>query len=77
MTLIESTAHAAKVAGKNFIPYIIVCVLLAVGIIAYDTDGFTKPPSWFSAFHNWSVDPVVPAVDVPTDYHETTKGQPQ
>lgn len=43
----QSPAHAAKHAGINLGLYAIVCLILAVAYVAYDTNLFTKPPSWW------------------------------
>lgn len=66
----QSAVHAAKHAGINVLLYTGICLAIAVGYVAYDTNGFTKPPSWWSAYHSWSVDPVV----APKDIHDPTPG---
>ncbi len=66
----QSAVHAAKHAGINVLLYLVICSGLAAGYIACDTNGFTKPPSWWSAFHNWSVEP-------PADIHDPTPGAPK
>ncbi len=45
----QTPAHAAKHAGINLGIYAIVCVVLAVAYVAYDTNLFTKAPSWWQA----------------------------
>lgn len=42
-------AHSAKHAGINFLLTVGICVIIAVVYIAIDTNGFSKPPSWWQA----------------------------
>lgn len=48
MMLSEGDKHAAKKVGTDTAKYIVVCVVFAVLWVAYDTQGFTKKPSWWS-----------------------------
>ena len=48
MTEPQSVSPAAKRAGSNLLWYAVACIIIAVGYMAYDTNGFRKPLSWFS-----------------------------
>jgi len=45
----QSVAKAAKHTGINVLLYVAICAIIAVGYIAWDTDFFTKQPSWWQA----------------------------
>lgn len=49
MTEAQTITHAAKHAGINLGLYAIVCLVLAIAYVAYDTNLFSKPPSWWLA----------------------------
>lgn len=43
----QSPSQAAKHTATNLGWYAVICLIIAVGYAAYDTNFFTKPLSWW------------------------------
>lgn len=48
----QTPVQAAKHTAINFGWYAVVCLVLAVAYVTYDTQFFTKAPSWFVVREN-------------------------
>ncbi len=45
----QSVVQAAKHSGINIVLYAAICVIIAISYVAWDTNLFTKSPSWWQA----------------------------